>query len=116
MKISRIIQVAYHRNGVSGVGFHAVIFEHMDDGAPLRMFATVFPERGAVAVVEVHSLAGGLGVTFGIYPDGNSWRSDAFEDELRAAIAEYERIRADALKASARETRDFNALSRRRPR
>ncbi len=26
--VNKVIQVAYHRNGVSGVGFHAVVFEH----------------------------------------------------------------------------------------
>jgi hypothetical protein len=29
--VSRVAQVAFHRNGVSGAGFHAVIFDHEDE-------------------------------------------------------------------------------------
>lgn len=108
--VKQIVQIAYHRNGVGGLGFHAVLFDHDDKdvGRTLRMFAAVFKEPGAIAVVEVSSLAsigpepGHRGVMFGIYPEGNSWRGDAFEPELRAEIAQYERIRASALREQAR--------------
>lgn len=88
--IDRIIQIRYHRNGIGGTGFHAVIFEMVDAGAPLRMVAAVFDRPGSVAVLEVHSLAGELGVTTGIYPEGNSWRGDMFETELRDACRVYQ--------------------------
>ena len=73
-----ILQIQYHRNGVAGTPFHAVLFE--DDGK--RMVATVFPDEGSISVLAVEPLLTDDGVTFGI----NSWRGDHFEDELRAAI------------------------------
>ena len=111
MLIERVIQIARHRNGVGGRYFHAVLFDYVDadEGRTLRMVATVFPEPGYVAVLEVGSLSeigpepGKRGVMVGLYPDGNSWRGDHFERELRVVVAEYERIRDSALRAAARK-------------
>ena len=74
-----IIEIAYHRNGISGAGFHAVTFE--DDG---RTFvSTVFEAEGHIAVLEIAQLPV---VTFG----ENSWRGDRYADYLRKAICAYE--------------------------
>lgn len=77
--IRKVHQVAYHRNGVAGNGFHAVLFTATTRE---RMIATVFDERGNIAVLRVPDLAQNDGVTFGV----NSWRGDDYEPELRAAI------------------------------
>ena len=82
--IKAIHQIAYHRNGVSGEGFHAVIFDGAADEG--RMVAFVFPSPFHVAVVNVDKLADpAIGVTFG----ENSWRGDRYERELREAIKEW---------------------------
>jgi hypothetical protein len=76
-----IMQIAFHRNGVSGVPFYAIQFHDSETGNAL---ATVFPEAGVVAVISIDRLPG-AGVTFG----ENSWRGDHFEPWLREQIARY---------------------------
>lgn len=87
--IRRIEQVAYHRNGVSGLGFHAIIFiargPAIDSLSDERFLASVFKAKGAVSVISLDRTENN-GVTFG----DNSWRGDDFEPELRAAVAAYE--------------------------
>ena len=89
MQISNV-QVAYHRNGVAGIGFHVVLFTWKDtDAQPTKnrqMIASVFHEAGAVVVLDVQETAEG-NITFA---NGNSWRGDHFEAALRQAIAEHE--------------------------
>ena len=88
-EVQKVTQIAYHRNGICGEGFYAILFESKHG----PMVATVFEERGQVAVMLTAPLANQKeGVTFG----ENSWRGDHFEDELRAAIKAYEAER-DAL-------------------
>jgi hypothetical protein len=109
-----IVQVAYHRNGVSGEGFHAVIFtidyqscaicgtawgwtrgdgtmtcDNQHDGPPKtearKMVASVFPSPGHVAVYAIAELSNPeIGIAFG----ENSWRGDRYEARLRQAIRE----------------------------
>jgi len=73
----KIEQLEYHRNGVSGIGFHAIIFTCKEG----HMVATVFPERGAVSIISLDRIEE-YGVRFG----ANSWRGDHYESDLRAAI------------------------------
>jgi hypothetical protein len=73
-------QVEYHRNGVAGNGFHAVLFG--SDKA--RMLAVVFEERGNVAVFDLAKLSAG-----DIGPE-NKWRGDAYEDDLRQIIKDHD--------------------------
>lgn len=83
-----IHQVSFHRNGISGAGFHAVLFDSLDEAGvrPIRMVGIVFAERGHCAVLATDRLGeGGVGVVFG----ENSWRGDQFEPELREAIATH---------------------------
>lgn len=72
-------QVAWHRNGVGGTGFHAVLFDNPGKGL---MVAIVFDEPGCCAVLKVEPLSTAVGVAFG----ENSWRGDVFESALREAI------------------------------
>lgn len=84
------VRVAYHRNGVSGIGFHVITFVWHDTNATpsihRRMVATVFPEAGAIAVLDVDQTAAG-NIAFA---KGNSWRGDYFEKAIREEIAHYE--------------------------
>jgi len=82
-EIKAIHQVAHHRNGVCGQSFYAVVFTPLRYGRVGKFVATVFPEQGHVAVLQISGLPN---VTFG----ENSWRGDRFESELRAAIAKWE--------------------------
>jgi hypothetical protein len=83
----KIIEKAYHRNGIAGEGFWAVRFQHTPDDTrnakPETFVATLFDGAGRCAVLSVDRLAA-VGVKFGV----NSWRGDVFEDDLRRAINE----------------------------
>jgi hypothetical protein len=83
MKI-KLVQCEYHRNGISGLGFHAILFDWKDGKVKRRMLATLFDEPGACAVLEVAHLSTEVGVKFGL----NSWRGDDFEKELRRFVSE----------------------------
>lgn len=82
--IRKVIEVAQHRNGVSGEPFSVVRFTSTE--AEGEFIGVVFGERGTCAVLNVPMLAQG-NIAFA---NGNSWREDYFETELREAIAEYE--------------------------
>jgi hypothetical protein len=83
----KIKQVSYHRNGVSGEGFHAVLFDWKDEGKLHHMVGTVFDGAGQCAVYDVQELEKG-NIAFAC---GNSWRGDHFEGELREAIKKMSR-------------------------
>jgi len=86
MKI-KLVQCEYHRNGIGGLGFYAILFDWKDGKVKRRMLATLFDERGACAVLEVAPLSTEVGVKFGL----NSWRGDDFEKELRRLVKESEK-------------------------
>lgn len=88
MKVE-VKSIAYHRNGISDIGFHAVIFTMREAGKPREMLGIVFPERGAVAVLDTEFVSKG-NITFG----DNSWRGDWFEPDLRKAITAWEAKRS----------------------
>ncbi len=118
--INRVIQVTYHRNGVGGAGFHAVLFESSTERCTTcRGFATLGESRGGTTVctfcdiskparVEtvVHQMVGlvfdepghvaVLDVSLlsdpavGVAFGKNSWRGDQYERELRKAIMDNE--------------------------
>lgn len=79
--VTKIEDVRYHRNGVCGNGFTVVLFKM----GKRNMVATVFEEKGSVAVLDRDLTAAGTISSEG----GNQWRGDYFEDELRAAIQEW---------------------------
>lgn len=91
--ITKIHQISYHRNGVCGIGFYAVLFDakvNTGDGErKQRMVGIVFNEPGECAVLAVEPLSDfEVGVKFG----RNSWRGDVFERELRDAIEKADRL------------------------
>jgi hypothetical protein len=86
MKI-KLVQCEYHRNGICGLGFHAILFDWKDGKMKRRMLATLSHEPGACAVLEVAPLSTEVGVKFGT----NSWRGDDFEKELRRLVKELEK-------------------------
>ena len=90
--IKRIVDVSYHRNGISGNGFHAVLFIGAEKDSDSLMVASVLDEPGNVSVFRVDYLSvPAVGVKFA---HGNSWRGDRFEPELRAAIEAVNERRA----------------------
>ena len=82
MKI-KVTDMSYHRNGIGGNGFHVALFDYKDeDGVTHKMVGTVFDDQGSCAVYDVDMLKAG-NIAFA---NGNSWRGDHFEGELRRAI------------------------------
>jgi hypothetical protein len=77
----KIIDIAHHRNGVSGAPFDIVLFK--DIGAQgSRKVGILFDEPYHCAVLDVAKLAVG-DIAF----RSNSWRGDQYEPDLRSAIA-----------------------------
>lgn len=76
-----IQEIDYHRNGICGEGFHAIIFRWKDGQKWRRMLAHVFSEPGQCAIHELSDLKDAT-VKFGV----NSWRGDHFEPAMRRAI------------------------------
>lgn len=83
----KIVAIDHHRNGIGGAPFYAVIFTAEDylGEKDVRLIASVFEERGHVAVFDVDLLSEGT-VAFA----ENSWRGDFFEEALRKAIRIHE--------------------------
>lgn len=96
--VKSVQEVSYHRNGVSGEGFHAILFKSdigstseeeaktwnipaTDGEKGANFLAIVFDCPGQCAVICLDHIAK-YGVKFG----GNSWRGDDYERELREAI------------------------------
>lgn len=80
--MKKIINVAHHRNGVSGNPFYVITFR---DGRQ-KMLGIVFEEQqGNVAVFDSELLSQGV-IAFG----ENSWRGDDYETFLRAAAKQYD--------------------------
>ena len=74
-------EIEYHRNGISGNGFHVIKFNCKEDGKNLHMVGILFEEQGSCAVFD-QDLLGQGNIKFG----ENSWRGDVYEDKLRKAI------------------------------
>lgn len=78
----KIIQIEYHRNGVGGKPFYAVLFKHAPEGRKqMNFLASVFDEQGSISVICLDMIEE-HGVTFA----ENSWRGDYFETVLIDAI------------------------------
>jgi len=74
-------KIDYHRNGVSGEGFHVCKFIDSKEGF---MIGIVFPSAGYCAVMNIDMLSEGI-IDFG----KNSYKGDHYEKELRQAIASW---------------------------
>lgn len=84
--ILEIEEIAYHRNGICGEGFHLVKFTDSIEGPMLGVvFALegneVAPWNGRCAIMQRDKLNDGV-IAFG----ANSWRGDHWEEPLRQAI------------------------------
>ena len=77
----KVHDIQYHRNGISGVPFYSVHFQHDKD----HMHASVVPHEGGVAVDNMDKLAE-RNVKFG----ENSFRGDMYEKPLREAIRKHQ--------------------------
>jgi len=77
----KITNIEYHRNGVSGNGFHVVTFVMKNGNKNQNMVAVLFEEQGNISVLDIDMLAV-QNIAFG----ENSWRGDNFEDVLRKEI------------------------------
>lgn len=84
----KIKEYSYHRNGVSGNGFYAILFLHTPENSVKEetFIATLFDEPGSCAVISLDRLEKS-GVRFA---QGNSWRGDCFEDDIRKIIEDLE--------------------------
>ena len=89
-----IAKTAYHRNGICGEGFHAITFRWKDEGngQHRHMVAILFEEQGQCAVLDIDELTkDNIG-----FAQGNSWRGDHFEPDLRETLARPENEVAEA--------------------
>jgi hypothetical protein len=82
MKLT-IIDIAHHRNGVSGAPFDVVLFKERGRQGS-RKVAILFEEKYHCAVLDVAKLAAG-DIAFG----SNSWRGDDYEPGLRDAVTAF---------------------------
>ena len=76
----RIIDTAYHRNGMCCAPFYVVLFHDSDDEDTQKV-AILFDEPYHCAVLDVTKRARGS-IAFGL----NSYRGDRFEPALRKAL------------------------------
>lgn len=75
-----VLEVAHHRNGITGASFNVVKFDMKEDAENRRMVGIVFKEADHVAVLDLDLLTDGDIKT--------AWRGDHFASELRKAIDE----------------------------
>jgi len=83
----QIQEIAYHRNGIGGEGFHVATFtdDRDSDVEGRQMVAVVFETAMHTAVFDRELLGQGV-IAF----RENSYRGDHFNSELRGAIAAHE--------------------------
>lgn len=98
--VGEVLDMSYHRNGVSGRGFWHIIFKGHDDAdgqvAGYRFIATFFPREpdnpeddsddfdtveACVAVLRVEDINAGNAEM--------AWRGDNFHDELQKLVDSY---------------------------
>jgi hypothetical protein len=80
-----IIDIAFHRNGIAGAPFHAIIFRDSGPESSLKA-GIVFEQPYHTAILDIAKLADG-DIGFG----SNSWRGDRYEPHLRNAISNFSR-------------------------
>ena len=78
----KILKASYHRNGIAGAGFYAIIFKDMEEKR--TMVASLFDESSYCAVYDIALLQKG-DVEFG----SNSWRGDVYESALKPLLKKF---------------------------
>lgn len=78
-----IKDASFHRNGIGGEGFYAIIFEDTEEKK--TMIASLFDEPGYCAVYAIDELSA-QNIEFA---NGNSWRGDSYERALRPLLVKY---------------------------
>jgi len=76
----RVLDWAFHRNGICGAPFHVVLFDDVNDENTLKL-GILFDAPHHCAVLDVGKLSTG-NISFGT----NSYRGDFFEAALRSSI------------------------------
>jgi hypothetical protein len=80
VKSIKVKEIAHHRNGVSGNGFHIVLFKH----GKRNMMAVAFDDQpGSIAILDTDLLAEG-NIKFG----ENSWRHETYAPAIEKALKE----------------------------
>jgi len=79
----KIKKASWHRNGISGMGFYAIIFDDLEQKK--TMVASLFDEAGYCAVYAIEEL-NQENIEFA---QGNSWRGDIYEEDLRPLLEQY---------------------------
>ena len=82
MNIS-ILNIDFHRNGIDGAPFYAIVFKDRGIEASIKV-GIVFDGPSCVAVLDIAKLAD-CDIAFG----SNSWRGDHYEPALRRAIQRF---------------------------
>jgi hypothetical protein len=77
----KITSVSYHRNGISGAPFYAILFTEKKEG---NMVASLFDDTRC-AVYKVSELVKG-NIEFA---KGNSWRGDCFASALMPLLKKH---------------------------
>lgn len=96
-ELFKLEQIAYHRNGISGCGFHVVTFIDRTDW-PQPMIAVVFDTDYAddgclTAVLNRDQIDAGEIASFGV-SGLNAYRGDYYDGWLREQIKTYQESRA----------------------
>jgi len=76
----KITDASWHRNGVGGMGFWAILFDDLTEKR--KMIASLFDEDGYCAVYDIALLAEG-NIKFA---QGNSWRGDRYAATLKPLL------------------------------
>jgi hypothetical protein len=76
----KVLNIDYHRNGICGAPFHAVVFRDTGPQESVKL-GIVFDAPHHTAVLDIAKLAD-CDVEFG----SNSWRGDEYEPGLRRII------------------------------
>jgi len=79
----KILKASFHRNGVAGIGFYAIIFKDIEEKR--IMIASLFDESGYCAVYDIDELQK-HNIEFA---NGNSWRGDDYESELKPLLKKF---------------------------
>jgi hypothetical protein len=80
-----ILDIFFHRNGIGGAPFHAIIFRDTGPESSVKV-GIVFEQPYHAAILDIAKLADG-DIGFG----SNSWRGDRYEPHLRNAISNFSR-------------------------